>query len=153
MSLTTVERVLVLRGADIFREIAGEDLVPVAALAEEVRFDEGETFVHVGEAADCLYIVVDGEIAVSVESVGELSRRGPGDVIGEMAIVSRIRNASCTAAEDVLVLRIGYDAFWELLAEHPPVALGLIRTLVERLEGSLANLAALTRPEQVPGRD
>ena len=49
MSLTTVERVLVLRGADIFREIAGEDLVPVAALADEVRFEEGETIVREGD--------------------------------------------------------------------------------------------------------
>ena len=85
--------------------------------------------------------------------MGELSRWGPGDVIGEMAIVSRIRTASCTAVEDVLALRIGYDAFWELLAEHPPVALGLIRTLVERLGLTLANLSALTQAASVHAGD
>ena len=146
MSLTTIERVLALRGAEIFSEIAGEDLVPVAALADEVRFEPGEALVREGEAADCLCIVVEGEFAVSVDGVGHLEQRGPGGVIGEMAIVSRVRSASCTAVGDVLALRIGYDAFWESLAEHPTLALGLITTLVERLSTTMANLAALTPP-------
>lgn len=153
--MTTIERVLALREAEIFGEIAGEDLMPVAALAEEARFEPGETFVREGEAADCLYIVVEGEFAVSIEGAGHIDRRGPGSVVGEMAIVSRIRSASCTAVDDVLALRIGYDAFWESLAEHPTLALGLITTLVERLSTTLSNLAALTQPapDSVHARD
>ena len=38
MPLSTIERVLFLKGAELFNQIAGEDLVPVALVAQEVHF-------------------------------------------------------------------------------------------------------------------
>lgn len=70
--LSTIERILLLRSADIFGAIAAEDLTPLAVVAEEVRFSAGEKFIRRGEFGDCLYVVVNGEVGVLVDGVGEV---------------------------------------------------------------------------------
>jgi hypothetical protein len=45
--LSTAERVMLLRSADIFNSVAVEDLVPVAMTAAEVSFTVGESLLQV----------------------------------------------------------------------------------------------------------
>jgi CRP/FNR family cyclic AMP-dependent transcriptional regulator len=60
MTLSTIERILFLKSADLFSQIASEDLVPVAHVAQEVHFSAGETFIRQGDAGECLYLIVHG---------------------------------------------------------------------------------------------
>ncbi len=151
MKLSTVERVLFLKGVEIFGQIATEDLILVAAVAHEVSFKAGETFIRQGDIGDCLYILVDGEASITIPAVGQVATRGPKSVLGEMAIIShRPRSADCVATSDVLALRIDHDDFWELLAQKSSVARGVITVLAERLDEAVANIARLTQP---PERD
>ncbi|HZS94328.1 MAG TPA: cyclic nucleotide-binding domain-containing protein [Chloroflexota bacterium] len=132
--LSTVERVLFLKSADIFGNIPTRDLVPVAAVADEVHFSPGELLIRYGDRADCLYIVLSGDVTVHPKGRNEVTV-GEGAVLGEMGILSgRPRSADCIAVGDVTALRIGRDEFWELLGEYPAVALGVIQVLVRRIE-------------------
>ncbi len=80
-----------------------------------------------------------------IQGVGVVAQREPKSVIGEMAILSRQpRTADCIAKTDVTALKIGYHDFWELLAEKPPLALGVIKVLAQRLDEAVANLKKLT---------
>ena len=134
MPLSTVERVLFLRSADLFNDIAGEDLVLIAQVCQEVSFPAGERFINEGDIGDCLYILVDGSVSVEVEGIGQINLLGPKEVVGEMAILSQeMRSADCTALTDVSALRIDHDDFWDLLAEKPALSMGLIRVLLSRL--------------------
>ncbi|UCH27611.1 MAG: Crp/Fnr family transcriptional regulator [Trueperaceae bacterium] len=143
--LSTIERVLFLKGADLFSNIDSEDLVPVAQVAEELHFEAGEAFIRQGELGDCLYLLVDGTVDIVIQGVGVVAQREPKSVIGEMAILSRQpRTADCIAKTDVTALKIGYHDFWELLAEKPPLALGVIKVLAQRLDEAVANLKKLT---------
>lgn len=144
MPLSTIERILFLKSADLFTQIPGEDLVPVARVAQEVHFKAGETFIKQGDVGDCLYLIVDGDVAIDIREVGRIATRSSKQVIGEMAIITRQpRSADCIALTDVTLLKIDYDDFWELLAEKPPLALGVIRVLAQRLEEAVANLQKL----------
>jgi len=144
--LSTIERVLFLKSADIFSAIAGEDLIPVASVAEEVSFQVGETFIRQGEPGDCLYVVVDGEASVEARGVGQIAVHGPRSVLGEMAILSgRPRSADCTAITDIIALRVDRNDFLDLLAERPPLALGVIKVLTQRLEEATQHLSKLGR--------
>jgi CRP-like cAMP-binding protein len=151
MSLSTIERILFLKGAELFNEIASEDLAPVALVAQEVHFSSGETLISQGDPGDCLYIIVDGEASINIRGVGAVATRQAKSSIGEMGIISRNpRTADCLALTDVTALRIDHDDFWELLAEKPPLALGVIKALSKRLDEAVANLQKLS---QKPGDD
>src|SRR3990172_1748649 len=128
MPLSTIERVLFLTAAELFSQIASEDLVPVALVAQEVHFNAGETLIRQGDPGDCLYIIVDGEAGIDIRGAGRVATRRAKNSIGEMGIISRNpRTADCVALTDLTTLRINQDDFWDLLAEKPPLALGVIR--------------------------
>jgi len=144
MPLSTIERVLFLKGAELFNQIASEDLVPVAMVAQEVHFNAGETLLRQGDPGDCLYILVDGEASVVIHGVGQVAKRGAKSSVGEMGLISRQpRTADCVALTDLTALKIDQDDFWELLAEKPPLALGVIKALSQRLDEAVANLQKL----------
>ncbi len=140
--LSIIERVLLLREAEIFKAISSEDLVPVARVAREVTIAAGETWIHEGEYGDCLYVILSGEAGIVVRGVGQIATRGPRGVIGEMAVISgQPRSADCVAITDITAIRVDRDEFWELLSERPPLALGVITTLAQRLDEAIKNLS------------
>lgn len=151
MPLSTIERVLFLKGAELFNQIASEDLLPVALVAQEVRFNAGETLIREGDPGDCLYIIVDGAASINLRGVGAVATRRSKSSVGEMGIISRQpRSADCVAITDLTALKIDYDDFWDVLAEKPPLALGVIKALSQRLDEAVANLRKLS---QKPGSD
>ena len=140
--LSTMERVLFLRSVDIFSGVAGEDLAPLAMVADEARFGQGETVVRPGTPGDDLYVIVDGEIGVIAPTGEQIAQRGPGSVIGEMAVLSgRPRSATCVALGEVVALRILREDVLEMLAERPALAMGVIQVLTERLDEATRLLA------------
>jgi CRP-like cAMP-binding protein len=142
--LSTVERVLFLKSADIFREVASEELVAVALAAEERFFFVGDVLVRQGDLADCLYLVVRGEVQVVVRGSAQVAVLGPHSVVGELGLLSgRPRTADCIASTETVTLRVGRDDFWTLLEERPQLALGVINMLTHRLEDTTARLAQL----------
>jgi len=90
MALSTIERVLFLRSVELFHQIHSEDLVAVAQVCDEVYLEPGERFITQGDPGNCLYIIVDGEAKVVLQDQGELYTRHSKDIIGEMAIVSKM---------------------------------------------------------------
>jgi hypothetical protein len=128
-----VERVVYLRKAPLFAALPPQDLQPIAEVAEEHLFAEGDLIAAEGEPGDTTYVIVDGEVDVIAGS-GTLAVRGPGDVIGEMSVISsRPRVASLRAKSAVRVLAIHKPAFEAILRERPDTALELMRVLCERL--------------------
>ena len=75
MPVSTIERVLVLKRVDLFAGISPEELISVAGLAQEVSFKAGETFLHQGEIADCLYVTVEGDTGIHIQGSGEVAVR------------------------------------------------------------------------------
>jgi CRP-like cAMP-binding protein len=133
--ISTIERVLFLKSVPLFRALAGEDLAPVAAIADEASFAPGDVLIRQGDVGDCLYVLIDGQVDVIVDGRVAVAREGARAIVGEMAVLTDApRTASCVAVEDTLALRIGREEFWELLQEHPSIALGVIREMGARLE-------------------
>ncbi len=146
MTLSTIERVLFLRGVELFGEVHGAALIPVARVAREIHFDAGEPFIRQGDAGDSLYIIVDGEASVVIDEVGQVAQRGPKSIIGEMAIISRKpRSATCIAITDITALKVDFDDFWQLLEEQPELALGVIKVLARRVDEAVENLRTRER--------
>ena len=131
--ISTVERVLFLKAVDFFEEIPSELLIQVARVAEEESFQTDATLIAEGDEGDCLFLVVEGKVRVLFEG-RELARLGPKQCVGEMSLLdAEPRSASVIATEPTLCLRLDQEPFFDLLAEHPELARGLIGVLSRRL--------------------
>ena len=134
-----VERVIFLRKVPLFAALPPQELEPIAAVAEEEDFSEGELLAVRGEPGDTLYVIVDGQVQVVGAGEQELAVRGPGDTIGEMAVISsKPRAASLLAMSDLRVLELRKPAFEAILRERPETALAMMRILCDLLASSAA---------------
>ncbi len=131
--ISTVEKVLFLKGVDLFRGIPGEELSHIAQITEEMECDTEKKLFSEGDDGDAMYLIVDGEVKVhSGEQV--FAKLGKKQVFGEMSILdSEPRSASITSLSELILLRIHRDDFREILAEKPEISLGIIKVLTDRL--------------------
>jgi CRP-like cAMP-binding protein len=100
-------------------------------------YSPGETIVTEGDRSYECYIVRRGFVEVQ-RSSAKLARLGPGDVFGELAMLTgRPRTASVVALEDVECEIVDAASPDALLREHPDLAKALLMTLAQRLYGML----------------
>jgi CRP-like cAMP-binding protein len=131
--ITAVEKVLFLKSVDLFRALPGEELAPIAEIAEEQPFAAGDQVFAEGEPGDALYLIVEGAVQVH-RGKKQVARLGARDVFGEMAVLdSHPRSASATVLEDAVLLKIGRDDFRDILQERPEIGMGVIQVLSRRL--------------------
>lgn len=131
--LLTIEKVAILKNADIFARTPDYVLASVAGIAEEVDLLPGETFIHEGQMEDEMYVIIEGEVRVH-KGKTQITTFGPGAVVGEMEVLApATRAASVSALTEAHLFRIGKEAFDEVMADRPEIAQGVIRVLVERL--------------------
>lgn len=137
--ITSVDRVLFLKGVELFSELPGRELLNLATIAEEVRYLDGEDIFEEGDPGDSLFIIVRGQVEVhrGGRSIAVLGAR---ETFGEMALLdSEPRSATVTVLEDVVALRIEREPFFELLATKRQIALGIIRILTRRLRRTISD--------------
>lgn len=137
--ITSVDRVLFLKGVELFSELPGRELLNLATIADEVEYDEGEDIFQEGEPGDSLFVVVRGQVEVHREG-RSIAILGSRETFGEMAILdSEPRSATVSVLEPVVALRIEREPFFELLATKRQIALGIIRMLTRRLRRAISD--------------
>ena len=145
MPMTVVDRVVALHEVPLFAAVPGRTLAAVAACADEVTVSAGDEVIVEGAVEDHLFVVVRGRLRASHEGT-VLRDLPPGSTVGELAaLVPEARSATVTALEESLLLRIDAMVLDELLADHPELARGVIRTLVTMLRGGGTDLGGKAR--------
>lgn len=138
---STIEKVLILKGVDIFAETPDEVLADVAEACEEMNVAAGETIFNKGDLGDTLYVVVSGRVRVHDDAV-TFSELGDAEVFGEMALLDpEPRSASVTALQETRLLRLAEQPFQELLDERSEIARSIIKVLTRRLRARTSDLA------------
>ncbi|MBT3272733.1 MAG: cyclic nucleotide-binding domain-containing protein [Spirochaetales bacterium] len=128
-----VEKILFLKGVELFERIPAEELSLISSITEEVYLSPEEPVFLEGDDGDALYLVVDGTVRVHSGDrvIGEM---GEGECFGEMAILdTEPRSASVTTQNDVVLLQISREDFSELLYEKPEISRGVILVLTQRI--------------------
>jgi cytochrome P450 len=121
----------------LFEGCSVTDLERVAAAVSEVwRVDEGEVVCREGEQADRWWIVIDGLADVTVGGI-YLATIGPGETIGEMALLDgKPRAATVTAASDLELEEVAGDVFIDALLASPSLTLAILREVSGRLRAA-----------------
>jgi signal transduction histidine kinase len=105
--------------------------------AKPVALRAGEVLMKQGDTGDSAFVVVQGEFAItkqSGQSVIKIDVRNPGDVLGEMALLSQSpRSATVTAVTDCEALCISQKVFEDLLSSSSTAALAVLQWVMSRL--------------------
>lgn len=118
--------VAVLERLGIFATASRALLEGLAAAATVAEFPRGVTIVREGEAADALYVLVEGEVEVTARGEAGGPERSVRTMtapayFGEIGVLEHIpRTATVTALTDCRCQRIEGDAFLEALDAAPP---------------------------------
>jgi CRP/FNR family transcriptional regulator, cyclic AMP receptor protein len=120
---------------------AGLDPAALERLAGTVRarrFRRGEVIFHVGDPGDALFVIVSGDVKISLPSeTGEeaiLATLRAGDVFGELALLDGApRSASATAVTQTETVVLPRDRFRELIATETGVRDALLASIAGEL--------------------
>jgi len=127
-------RVELLKKIPLFSECSKKDLREIARITEELNVDEGTVLIREGERGRELYVVVRGQLEVYRDGA-TVAFIGPGEVAGEMALLSsKPRSATVTAATESFLLTAGGQDFLELLDRTPLLWLKIARALADRVQ-------------------
>ncbi len=137
-----IEKVIFLQDIDVFDGVRVEDLVHLAAIAEEVRFEATEELFQADEYADSLYVVIGGKIRLHRNGV-EIDVYDRGKAVGRWALFDEnpVRVGSAIALEETETLRIARDDFYDLLSDHGRLAGALLQSVAQQLKGVLNRFA------------
>jgi hypothetical protein len=145
--LTPVERVLILKGADLLKDVGPRHLLGLAEVAREIEISKGDTLYEEVDPADALYLVVEGRVRLSTGGQ-TTSEVGPGEAFGTWSLVDdseRGHRAECI--EDGLTLALHRDEFYDIAAGDLTLLQGIVRLLAKRLRALVAERPQEARVE------
>jgi CRP-like cAMP-binding protein len=126
-----------LAHCETFADLAPARLASLATHCEEDAVAPGSLVFADGDAADAVFLVLEGSVTVFRDRVGRplqlLARVGPGELLGELSLFDETkRTASARAATACRLIRIEREPLVELLREEPALALRIQNTAARR---------------------
>lgn len=117
----------------LFADLEPDRLERVAAACNELQVDEGETLLREGDFGYSLFAITAGTAEVLQDGVVIRTLR-PGDVFGEIAVLSGGRRTATVVATSALELMVLFNRdLWRLEHNAPDVVAALRETITARL--------------------
>jgi CRP-like cAMP-binding protein len=114
--------------------LSDDDLATVVRAGRQVHLPADWSLIWEKTPADKAYLIVEGEVSVR-KGGEEIARLGPGDVIGEMAIVNhKLRSASVVSLTPLEVVHFTRESLQQLLEAVPAFGDALRGTAADRLD-------------------
>lgn len=132
----------------LFSGLSESELSVLAQHATIRTYPKNAVVISEGDEANALYVVVSGQVKVflSNEDGKEIivNMQGPCEHFGELALLdSTRRSASVMTTEKTKLAVIAKTDFQRVLADHPGIALSLIRDLTQRVRVLSENVKSL----------
>lgn len=123
-------KIELLRRVPMFAELSGDELTRIGSVLDVTGVDAGEHLTEQGRTpAHQFFIVVEG--AARVRRDGEIvAELGPGDIIGELAIMDGDPRSATVVAAEPMRLLVGHRNTFAAVAEA-----GTLHELIERTAG------------------
>jgi len=138
-----------LSNTPLFAGMPMETLEALITELQLVSLAVGEVVFREGDPGDALFIISEGEIALSSEGPPrvEMSRIGPGAFFGEVSLVTEgPRTATAAAIAPSELIKIDRRAMSSVIGEHPDVLRVVLRFVRDRLVDRLIRTSPLFRP-------
>src|SRR5687767_1387926 len=127
-----------LRRVPLFASLKPHQLAEMAQMARRQRFGRDEAVFYQGDSGDSFYVILSGQVKVSVSSPeGQeaiLVMLDTGESFGELALLDeQPRSATIEATRPTEVLVMRREEFHRMIHQHPDVSLSLLRVMTKRL--------------------
>lgn len=138
-------RLEAMRSIPLFQHLSYKEQMAVLAIANARSFEAGQEIVREGAAAEQLFVVVQGKVAIEAEGV-VIAELRPGFHFGEMGLIEQApRSATVRALEPTRCVVLGRMELLALMRKEPVLAVkllwNLVRALSERLRLTNAELS------------
>ena len=143
-----------------------QNLLNIESLLSWVYLEKGDFLFRQGDVGDSLYVLIHGRLRVFLEDNERfelISEIGPGEILGEMALITaETRSATVMAARDATLFKLAKADFECLAERHPQVMMQIARiqaVRVRRLSNRrpppprLVTLAVIPISKEVPLAD
>jgi len=132
------DKILMLRGIQIFEGLTVSELAAIASVTEEVVYPVRTVVITEGETGETMYMIIAGEVSVNKSQEGgseiELDRILAGDYFGEMALFEDVvRSATIRTEKETRLLVLHKREFTEIVREYPQIALHICKILSQRI--------------------
>lgn len=138
---------VMLRSIPLFEGLSEDDLEALSQALETRHFKAGAMIFAMGDTGSAMYIVDSGD--VNIHLPGDKSRRislkdlQRGEYFGELALFDeKPRSASAVATTDTVLLELQRSTLEDYLDRRPRAAMGILRTMGERLRETNTLLSA-----------
>lgn len=129
-----------------------QNVESLLAVTSQLNLPANRVIIRDRMPVDSLYLILEGEVSITVEENGEamnLGVIGPGEVLGEVSVLSGEEKASSTVTSitPVKMLRLRHQAFEDLIAANYAIASVLLQhfvnMLADRLRASVKSFSDL----------
>jgi CRP-like cAMP-binding protein len=126
-------KVELIKSVPLFSHCSKKELGMVAQIADEIDLSAGKTLMREGDRGREFFVLVEGNADV-YKGDRKVSKLGPGDFFGEIALVSeRPRTATVTTSSPVRTLVVTEYSFRSLIDRAPEVQRKVLRALADRV--------------------
>jgi CRP-like cAMP-binding protein len=128
-----------LSSVPLFKGLSPAEFDALVPVARTLTLGRREELFHKGDEAAEVYVVISGTLkALTTSASGDdvvFSILGPGDVLGEIALLGGTpRTATVAAVDPSELLIIDRRDFMAFLRSHPDVAIKLLDVLAQRIK-------------------
>jgi len=127
-----VEKVIALEAVELLKNLNPDQLARIATIAKEVRVPPGKVLLEPGKPLDALFVILEGSVGIG-QPDSPLTTARQNDVLGAWALFdTEPIQVTAKTLEDVRVLRIGRDDFFDLLSDNMEITAAIFAILVKR---------------------
>jgi CRP/FNR family cyclic AMP-dependent transcriptional regulator len=135
------DKVTLLGKVPLLAGLSRKELVEVGRLCDEVDMAAGRVLMRQGETGQEFFLIVDGRVRIERDGL-PIRSLGPGDFLGEIALVDHgRRTATATSETPCRLLVVGHREFNTLLDEFPAIQRVVLTTLAQRVRALDPNAA------------
>jgi CRP-like cAMP-binding protein len=148
MAATSTDTIVeLLRKVPVLAGVDDEHLKLLSRRCRLRKVRADQTLFFRGDPGYSLFVIASGSVNIQTDGLTGAAvlhaRRGAGEVIGEMALLTgHPRSADAVTAEECALIQLDREEFLACLAESPRLALNLIGSLATRLAEAAARLEA-----------
>jgi CRP-like cAMP-binding protein len=127
-----------LRDVAMFRQLPEQELEALSRQLIQRRYGRHEVIFSQGDPGDGLYIVLDGHVSITRQSIdGDeliLTVCEPGEYFGELSLFDgEPRSAGATAIDESTLLVLSRSAFRAFIEDHPGALFFCLEVIVRQL--------------------
>ena len=151
--LDAVERLVLLRRGNIFRNLGLEALMLMATSMQQERWPRGTTLWKPGDPGDHLLVLLEGEVECRLPDGGTFEA-GRGYPLGNIETLARRRRwYTPVATTDLVTLRGNHEALYDVLEDDFDVAMDFVAAVAEGAMHALERFAVRGGPVLEPSLD